>query len=199
MPFPSAALVILDGWGIAPAGPGNAVDLASTPVFDELWSRYPHTQLVACGEAVGLPPGQMGNSEVGHLNLGAGAVVKQDLVRINEADFGEDEALASGMWTRLAGDNLRRNVELVRTVEEVAAARAATPGQVALAWLLARGDRIVPIPGTKRVRYLEENVGALDVDLTPADLARLDALEPAGDRYPDMSWVERDTPEGALR
>jgi 2,3-bisphosphoglycerate-independent phosphoglycerate mutase len=97
MPFPSAALIILDGWGLAPPGPGNAVDLASTPVFDDLWERFPHTQLTACGEAVGLPPGQMGNSEVGHLNLGAGAVVKQDLVRIDEADFAENEALVAAM------------------------------------------------------------------------------------------------------
>src|SRR5688500_726664 len=80
--FPSCALVILDGWGIAPPGPGNAVDLAETPVFDELLKTYPDTQLTACGLAVGLPPGQMGNSEVGHLNLGAGRVVPQDLVRI---------------------------------------------------------------------------------------------------------------------
>ena len=65
--------------GPAPPGPGNAVSLADTPVFDDLWARYPHTQLTACGRAVGLPEGQMGNSEVGHLNLGAGAVVKQDL------------------------------------------------------------------------------------------------------------------------
>lgn len=85
MAFPSATLVILDGWGLAPAGPGNAVELADTPVFDELWAKYPHTQLTACGAAVGLPDGQMGNSEVGHLNLGAGSVLKQDLTRINEA------------------------------------------------------------------------------------------------------------------
>ena len=78
-------LVILDGWGLAPEGPGNAVELADTPVFDGLWSTYDHTQLTACGTAVGLPEGQMGNSEVGHLNLGAGAVVKQDLTRVDEA------------------------------------------------------------------------------------------------------------------
>ena len=77
-------LVILDGWGLAPPGPGNAVDLAETPVFDELWATYPRTTLIACGRAVGLPDGQMGNSEVGHLNLGAGAVVRQDLTRIDE-------------------------------------------------------------------------------------------------------------------
>jgi 2,3-bisphosphoglycerate-independent phosphoglycerate mutase len=82
---PCVCLVVLDGWGLAPAGPGNAVSLARTPVFDELWTTYPHTTLAACGPAVGLPEGQMGNSEVGHLNLGAGAVVKQDLMRIDEA------------------------------------------------------------------------------------------------------------------
>ena len=82
---PCVCLVVLDGWGLAEPGPGNAVSLASTPVFDKLWSTCPHTTLTACGAAVGLPEGQMGNSEVGHLNLGAGAVVKQDLVRIGEA------------------------------------------------------------------------------------------------------------------
>ncbi len=97
MTFPSAALIVLDGWGLAPPGPGNAVDLADTPVFDDLWSRFPHTQLTACGPAVGLPEGQMGNSEVGHLNLGAGSIVKQDLVRINDADFAANEALAAAV------------------------------------------------------------------------------------------------------
>jgi 2,3-bisphosphoglycerate-independent phosphoglycerate mutase len=85
LPVPAVCLVVLDGWGLAPAGPGNAVSLACTPVFDELWGNYPHTQLTACGRAVGLPEGQMGNSEVGHLNLGAGAVVRQDLTRIDDA------------------------------------------------------------------------------------------------------------------
>jgi 2,3-bisphosphoglycerate-independent phosphoglycerate mutase len=83
--FPSACLIVLDGWGIAPDGPGNAVALAETPTFDELWARYPHSQLTTWGPDVGLPEGQMGNSEVGHLNLGAGAVVKQDLTRIDES------------------------------------------------------------------------------------------------------------------
>ena len=77
-------LVVLDGWGLAPAGPSNAVDLAETPVFDRLWAEHPHTTLAASGRAVGLPEGQMGNSEVGHLNLGSGRVVLQDLVRITE-------------------------------------------------------------------------------------------------------------------
>jgi len=85
IPVPAAALIVLDGWGLAPPGPGNAVSLARTPVFDGLWAAYPHAQLAACGRAVGLPEGQMGNSEVGHLNLGAGAVVMQDLTRIDVA------------------------------------------------------------------------------------------------------------------
>jgi 2,3-bisphosphoglycerate-independent phosphoglycerate mutase len=85
LPARAAALIVLDGWGLAPAGPGNAVSLADTPVFDGLWRAYPHTQLTACGAAVGLPEGQMGNSEVGHLNLGAGSVLLQDLTRIDRA------------------------------------------------------------------------------------------------------------------
>jgi 2,3-bisphosphoglycerate-independent phosphoglycerate mutase len=79
------ALVILDGWGCAPPGPGNAVELADTPVFDDLWARYPHTTLDASGHAVGLPDGQMGNSEVGHLTIGSGRIVDQDFVRVNRA------------------------------------------------------------------------------------------------------------------
>src|SRR4249919_3207280 len=83
--LPSLALVILDGWGLAEPGPGNAISLAETPVFDRLWDAYPTTSLSAGGRDVGLPDGQMGNSEVGHLNLGAGAIIKQDLTRIDDA------------------------------------------------------------------------------------------------------------------
>jgi 2,3-bisphosphoglycerate-independent phosphoglycerate mutase len=96
---PLVTLVILDGWGIAPPGPGNAVELADTPVFDDLWARSPHTQLDASGEAVGLPRGQMGNSEVGHLTIGAGRRLYQDLMRVNKAiedgSFFENPALVS--------------------------------------------------------------------------------------------------------
>lgn len=91
------ALVILDGFGLAPAGPGNAVREADTPNFDRYWERYPHTQLEASGRAVGLPAGQMGNSEVGHLNLGAGRVVLQSLTLIQNAiddgSFARNEVL----------------------------------------------------------------------------------------------------------
>jgi len=97
--FPLVTLVILDGWGCAPPGPGNAVDLADTPVFDRLWAEYPHTTLKASGEAVGLPPGQMGNSEVGHLTIGSGRVLDQDFQRVNRAvadgSLYENEALVS--------------------------------------------------------------------------------------------------------
>ncbi len=90
-------LVILDGWGLAPPGPGNAVELADTPVFDSLWERYPHGTLAASGEAVGLPPGQMGNSEVGHLTIGSGRILLQDLARVGHAiadgSFARNEAL----------------------------------------------------------------------------------------------------------
>ena len=99
--MPSLALVILDGWGLAPDGPGNAISQASTPVFDELWATYPHATLSTSGRDVGLPDGQMGNSEVGHLNLGAGAIVKQDLARIDDAiadgSFFENPRAARGL------------------------------------------------------------------------------------------------------
>jgi 2,3-bisphosphoglycerate-independent phosphoglycerate mutase len=109
--YPLVALVILDGWGCAPPGPGNAVELAATPNFDRLWRQFPHTTLDASGAAVGLPPGQMGNSEVGHLTIGSGRILFQDLVRINRAiedgSFFENPALVSaferGERTHLLG------------------------------------------------------------------------------------------------
>jgi 2,3-bisphosphoglycerate-independent phosphoglycerate mutase len=95
--FPVVTLVILDGWGCAPPGPGNAVELADTPVFDRLWATWPHTTLDASGAAVGLPDGQMGNSEVGHLTIGSGRRLYQDLARVNKAiadgSLFENEAL----------------------------------------------------------------------------------------------------------
>jgi 2,3-bisphosphoglycerate-independent phosphoglycerate mutase len=112
---PLVALVILDGWGCAPPGPGNAVDLADTPVFDRLWAEYPHTTLKASGEAVGLPPGQMGNSEVGHLTIGSGRILYQDLMRVNRAiadgSFFEHPALR-GAFER------GRNVHLLGLVSQ---------------------------------------------------------------------------------
>jgi 2,3-bisphosphoglycerate-independent phosphoglycerate mutase len=99
-------LVVLDGWGLRAEREGNAIALARTPAYDELLERYPHASLVASGEAVGLPAGQMGNSEVGHMNLGAGRVVYQDLTRIDKSihdgDFFSRRALVEAM-DRCAG------------------------------------------------------------------------------------------------
>jgi 2,3-bisphosphoglycerate-independent phosphoglycerate mutase len=108
---PLVALVILDGWGCAPPGPGNAVELAETANFDRLWRTFPHTTLDASGESVGLPRGQMGNSEVGHLTIGSGRVLFQDLMRVNKAiedgSFFENRilkaALERGERTHLLG------------------------------------------------------------------------------------------------
>src|SRR5260370_32875296 len=120
MPTPRGArtpvvLIVLDGWGFRPGREGSAIELGNTPVWHRLWERAPRTLLDASGLAVGLPDGQMGNSEVGHLNLGAGRVVPQDITRINQAiadgDFFEnaalggavDAALRSGGALHLAG------------------------------------------------------------------------------------------------
>ena len=94
---------------------------------------------------------------------------------------------------RFQGDNLQRNLELVRQVEAIAAEKGCRPSQLALAWVLAQGDDIVPIPGTKRRSYIEENVGALQVRLSAEDLARIDRVMPAGaaagTRYPEAAMA----------
>src|SRR5262245_63518625 len=119
-PVPSLALVILDGWGLAPYGPGNAVSQASTPNFDQLWSAYPHTTLSTSGRDVGLPPGQMGNSEVGHLNLGAGSIVKQDLARIDDSiadgSFFENPALRNACGQ--ARESRRGRLHAIRLISD---------------------------------------------------------------------------------
>jgi aryl-alcohol dehydrogenase-like predicted oxidoreductase len=96
---------------------------------------------------------------------------------------------------RFQGENFARNLSLVERVRELAGEHSCTPGQLALAWVLAQGEDIVPIPGTKRRSYLEENVGAVEVSLSEEDLRRIDELAPvgaaAGERYPDMSFVNR--------
>ena len=109
-------LVILDGWGLAPPGPGNAVERADTPVFDSLWAACPHGELDASGRDVGLPTGQMGNSEVGHLAIGAGRIVPQDLVRIGDAaerDFADVPALVDACRRAREGSGTLHVVGLV--------------------------------------------------------------------------------------
>ena len=111
---------------------------------------------------------------------------------VTTPDFGADDMRRNN--PRLQGDNFTRNLDLVGRLHDLAAAKGCTPGQLALAWLVDRGDHVVPIPGTKRRRYLEENVAALDVDLTSADVALLDELLPVGSavgpRYEDMSHID---------
>jgi aryl-alcohol dehydrogenase-like predicted oxidoreductase len=109
--------------------------------------------------------------------------------------FGPDDFRRTN--PRLQGENFTRNVKLVDRVTQVAADKGCTAGQLALAWLVAQGSDVVPIPGTKRRRYLDENVGALDVTLSADDLARIDEFLPVGaavgSRYEDMSHLDQST------
>jgi aryl-alcohol dehydrogenase-like predicted oxidoreductase len=111
------------------------------------------------------------------------------------------EAIAPNDWRannpRFSGDNLSRNLALLRPLEEIGQAHRAKPAQVALAWVLSRGENVIPIPGMKRRTHLDENVAALDIELTPDELARLDAVfslsAAAGERYtPEVArWAGR--------
>ena len=112
----------------------------------------------------------------------------------SDADLEAGDSRSSAYFPRLNGEGLRANLRLVDAVRALAAEKGCTPGQLALAWVLAQGDDVVPIPGTKRVRYLEENAGALDVELSATDLERLAAAVPrdavVGARYGDMSSID---------
>jgi aryl-alcohol dehydrogenase-like predicted oxidoreductase len=148
-----------------------------------LWTRDPEDEILATTRELGI-------GFVAYSPLGRGFLTGQirSLDDLEEGDFRRYNP-------RFQGENFQRNLDLVERVREIAAEKDVTPGQLALAWALAQGDDIVPIPGTKRVRYLEENMGAADVELTDEDLARIDEAAPvgvaAGDRYPDMSSVNR--------
>jgi 2,3-bisphosphoglycerate-independent phosphoglycerate mutase len=164
----SVCLVVLDGWGLAPAGPGNAVSLARTPVFDELWASCPHTTLTACGRAVGLPDGQMGNSEVGHLNLGAGAVVRQDLVRVDDAiadgSLAESEVLraacAGAERVHLLGlvsdGGVHSSLEHVRALIAIAGARGV---QELVVHAFTDGRDTLPHAGAGYLAELDRTLG----------------------------------------
>jgi aryl-alcohol dehydrogenase-like predicted oxidoreductase len=99
---------------------------------------------------------------------------------------------------RFRGEAFDANAASVELVREIANAHEVTPGQVALAWLLAKGDDVVPIPGTKRIAYLEENLGAVNVTLSADDITRLDAITVVGERTPDPNWINRSTPPLAV-
>jgi aryl-alcohol dehydrogenase-like predicted oxidoreductase len=133
--------------------------------------------------------------------LGIGLVPYSPLGRgiltgaITQGTLEQGDSRTSAYFPRLNGEALDANLVLVDRVRAIASEKGCTPGQLALAWVLAQGDDVVPIPGTKRVKYLEENTGALDVDLTADDLAALDAAVPrdavVGARYGEMSSIDR--------
>jgi aryl-alcohol dehydrogenase-like predicted oxidoreductase len=148
-----------------------------------LWTRDPEDQILPTVRELGI--GFVAYSPLGRGFLSGRFQSPED---IPENDFRRHNP-------RFQGDNFGKNLELVERVKEIADEKDATPGQLALAWVLAQGDDIVPIPGTKRIRYLEENVAAVDVELTEDDLRRIDEAAPAGatagDRYPNMSSIDR--------
>lgn len=145
-----------------------------------LWSREPEAEILAVVRELGI-------GFVPYSPLGRGFLTGtiRSLDQLDDSDFRRFNP-------RFEGDNLAKNIGIVERVDAVAAEVGAKPGQVALAWLLAKGDDIAPIPGTKRVAYLEENVAADAIGLSGDQLAALDAVgDPVGDRYPDMSGVNR--------
>jgi aryl-alcohol dehydrogenase-like predicted oxidoreductase len=148
-----------------------------------LWSRDPEEELLPLVRELGI-------GFVPYSPLGRGFLTGQ--IRKPE-DLAEDDFRRQN--PRFQGENFQRNLELVERVGEIAAEKEVTPGQLALAWVLAQGEDLVPIPGTKRIRYLEENVAAAEVKLSEEDLQRIDEAAPrgstAGDRYADMSPVNR--------
>jgi aryl-alcohol dehydrogenase-like predicted oxidoreductase len=144
-----------------------------------LWSRDPEDEIIPVCRELGI-------SFVAYSPLGRGFLSG----KIQSLDD-----LTPGDWRRnmprFRGDNFQKNLNLVRHVQEVATAKGCTPSQVALAWVLARGEDMLPIPGTTSRAHLEENLAALDVALTPEDLARIDEIAPkgvaVGERYPEMA------------
>jgi aryl-alcohol dehydrogenase-like predicted oxidoreductase len=148
-----------------------------------LWSRDPEDEILPTVRELGI--GFVAYSPLGRGFL-SGSIASVD-------DLAADDYRRNS--PRFQGENFNKNLQLVERVKEIAAEKGVTPGQLAIAWLLAQGDDIVPIPGTKRRSYLEENVAAANITLTPAELERIDEVAPkdfaAGDRYPDMSSVNR--------
>jgi len=148
-----------------------------------LWTRDPEEEVLATVRELGI--GFVAYSPLGRAFL-TGRVQGPDSL---------DPDDRRRTWPRFTPENLQKNLALLPPVEGLAREKGATPAQIALAWVLAKGPDIVPIPGTKRRRYLEENVAAADVALTPEEIRRLDEALPrgaaAGERYPNMSSVNR--------
>jgi aryl-alcohol dehydrogenase-like predicted oxidoreductase len=148
-----------------------------------LWSRDPEDEILPTVRELGI-------GFVAYSPLGRGFLTGRfrSLDDLDPDDYRRKSP-------RFAGENFQKNLDVVKRIEEIAREKNVTPSQLALAWVLHRGDDIVPIPGTKHVQYLEENARALDVQLSDDDLRRIDEVAPrgvvAGDRYPDMSTVNR--------
>jgi len=147
-----------------------------------LWSRDPEDELLPTVRELGI--GFVAYSPLGRGFL-SGAIRSLD-------DFEENDFRRTS--PRLQGENFEKNLELVDRVTEIADEKGVKPGQLALAWVLSQGEDIVPIPGTKRRAYLEENAAATDTELSEGDLRRIDEVMPAGatagERYPDMSSID---------
>jgi aryl-alcohol dehydrogenase-like predicted oxidoreductase len=174
--------------GLSEAAPGtirraHAVHpISALQTEYSLWSRDPEDEILSTVRELGI-------GFVAYSPLGRGFLSGQ----IRSADdLDPDDFRRSN--PRFQGENFARNLELVERVREIAAEKGVTPAQLALAWVLHQGEDIVPIPGTKRVRYLEENVAAVDVALSKEDLARIEAAFPkgaiVGERYEDMSAID---------
>ena len=173
--------------GLSEAGPetirrAHAVHpISALQTEYSLWSRDPEDELLPTVR-------QLGIGFVPYSPLGRGFLTGQIQ---SPDDFAPDDFRRSS--PRFQGANFQRNLDLVDKVKEIATEKGCTPGQLALAWLLAQGDDIVPIPGTKRRTYLKENVGAVDVHLTREDIDRIDEVAPrgaaAGERYPDAGMA----------
>jgi aryl-alcohol dehydrogenase-like predicted oxidoreductase len=173
--------------GLSEAGPdtirrANAVH-PITAIQSEysLWARDPEDEVFPTIRELGI--GFVAYSPLGRGFL-SGTITSPE-------DFEADDARRA--HPRFQGENFQHNLDLVERLREIAAEKGVTPSQLALAWVLSRGQNIVPIPGTKRVRYLEENVAATEIELTKEDLERIDAAVPkgvtSGERHPEMSLI----------
>ena len=176
----------IGGYGLSEAAPAtirraHAVHPVTAGQTEySLWTRDPELEVLPTVRELGI--GFVPYSPLGRGFL-TGAIRSRDA--LEPGDFRRDNP-------RFEGDNFDENLRIVEAVESIAAEVGATPAQVALAWLLAQGHDIAPIPGTKRVSRLEENVGADHIELSPAQLTALDAVPaPSGDRYADMSPLNR--------
>ena len=171
--------------GLSEAGPetirrANAVHpITALQTEYSLWSRDPETEILPTCRELGI--GFVPYSPLGRGFL-AGRFTSTD--ELDENDFRR-------RGPRFTGENLEANLELAAKVREIAAEKGVTPAQLAIAWVLARGDDLVPIPGTKRRAYLEQNAGSIEVELTADDLARIDAElpQPAGERYDEAGMA----------